>query len=342
MYDEELDFFIVSFREVNSTQWPFLRYTVNDMYDKYYRRDRMRPDPPVEEVDGKWVNIEDDHDDEITFRANANSDEVVPNEQLDDTLPYVPSPRQQDECQEQQNEQGNNLVNESFVYDEYQTFDPPDQFDNTFYTVNDYWNDDNDTGLLYNDDMIRQVDDELDEQEPRYVTHIQDGYTVEQSIQEGYKSDIEAVPNLRAQEVLTAYSDLNLTHAIEHHPNWAPTPVKVVGPEPEPRELLFHEQAQADPNDLHYSVKKEPPSLTSTPRKKTHFALEEETCPLQTPKVQLRSTAKLTNMFTEDLPKSDEKPPTMPPGQSPMVNTYNMHFTVLGAASDYDLFAPNR
>ena len=121
MYDEELDFFIVSFREVNSTQWPFLRYTVNDMYDKYYRRDRMRPDPPVEEVDGKWVNIEDDHDDEITFRANANSDEVVPNEQLDDTLPYVPSSRQQDECQEQQNEQGNNLVNESFVYDEYQT-----------------------------------------------------------------------------------------------------------------------------------------------------------------------------------------------------------------------------
>ena len=257
-------------------------------------------------------------------------------------MPYIPSPRQQDECQEQQNEEGDNLANENLVYDEYQTFDPPDQFDNTFYMVNDYWNDDTDTGPLYDDDTIRQADDKLDEQEPRYVTHIQDGYTVEQSIQEGYESDIEAVPNLRAQEVLTTYSDLNLTHANEHHPNWAPTPMKVVGPEPELCELLFHEQAQADLNDLHYLVKREPSSLTSTPRKKTHFSLWEETCPLQTLKVQLRSTAKLTNMFAEDLPNSEEKPPTMPHGQSPMVNTYNMHFTVLGAASDKDLFTPNR
>ena len=153
----------------------------------------------------------------------------------------VPSPRQQDECQEQQNKEGDNLVNENFAYDEYQTLHPPNQFDDMFYTVNDYWNDYNDTGLLYNDDMIRQVDDELDEQEPRYVTHIQDGYTIEQSVQEGYESDIEAVPNLRAQEVFTTYSDLNLTHATENHPNWAPTPVKVVEPEPEPRKLLFHE-----------------------------------------------------------------------------------------------------
>ena len=210
MYDEELDFFIVSFRRVNSAQWPYLRYALNEMYNKYYWQDRTRPDPPVEDVDSKLVNIKDDYDDKITFRANANPDEVVPDEQLDDTLPYVPSPRQQDECQEQQNEEGDNLVNENFVNDEYQTFDPPDQFDNMFYKVNDYWNDDNDTGLLYIDDMIRQVDEELDEQEPRYVTHIQDWYTVEQSIQEGYESNIEAVPYLRAQEVLTAYSDLNI------------------------------------------------------------------------------------------------------------------------------------
>ena len=72
IYDEELDFFIVSFRRVNSTQWPYLRYTVNDMCKKYYRQDRTRPDPPVD-------HVEDDHDDEITFRANANLDEVVPN-----------------------------------------------------------------------------------------------------------------------------------------------------------------------------------------------------------------------------------------------------------------------
>ena len=73
-------------------------------------------------MDGEWVNIEDDHDDEVTFRANANPDEVVPNDQLDDTLPYIPSPRQQDECQEQQNEQGDNLNNDYFAYDDdYQT-----------------------------------------------------------------------------------------------------------------------------------------------------------------------------------------------------------------------------
>ena len=208
--------------------------------------------------------------------------------------------------------------------------------------MNDYWNDDTDTGPLYDDETVRQVDDELDEQEPRYVTHIQDGYTVEQSIQEGYESDIEVVPNLKAQEVYTAYPDLNLTHATKNHPNWAPTPVKVVGPEPELRELLFHEQAQAGLNDPHYSIKKEPPSLTSTPRKKAHFALGDEACSVQTPKVKLRSTAKLTNMFAEDLPNSEEKPSIMPHGQSPTVNTYNMSFTVSGAADDSDLYAPNR
>ena len=208
--------------------------------------------------------------------------------------------------------------------------------------MNDYWDDDNDTGPLYDDETVRQVDDELDEQEPRYVTHIQDSYMVEQSIQEGYESDIEIVPNLKAQEVYTAYQDLNLTHATENQPNWAPTPVKVVGPEPEPRELLFHKQAQVDLNDPHASIKKEPPSLTSTPRKKAHFALGDEASPVQTPKVQSRSTAKLTNMFAEDLPNSEEKPSTMPYGQSPTINTYNMCFTVSDAAGDYDLFTPNR
>ena len=153
---------------------------------------------------------------------------------------------------------------------------------------------------------------------------------------------LRLVPNHRAQEVFTAYSDLNLTHATENHTNWAPTPVKVVGPEPELHKLLFHEQAQVDLNDQHYSIKKEPPSFTSTPRKKAHFALGDETGPVQTRKVQSRSTAKLTNMFAEDLPNSEEKPSTIPHRQSPTVNTYNMHFTLSGAAGDYDLFAPNR
>ena len=286
----------------------------------------------MDDADGEWVDVEDDHDDEITFRANADPDEIVPNDQLDDTLPYVPSLRQQDECQDQQNEDGDNLVNENYAYNDYQTLDPLDQFDDTFYMINDYWNDDNDTKPLYSDDTIRQVDDELDEQEPRYVTHIQDGYTVEQSVQEGYDSDIEAEPNSRAQEIFTAYPDLNLTHATEVYHNWVPTPVKVVGPEPEPCELFFHEQAQEELPDINYTVKKEPLSLTSTPRKKPQFAMGEEIYPTQPPKVQSRSTAKLTNMFAEDLPNSDEKPPTMPQKQSPTVNTYNMHFTVSDAA----------
>ena len=115
-----------------------------------------------------------------------------------------------------------------------------------------------------------------------------------------------------------------------------------MGPEPEPQELLFHEQAQADLTDRQYTIKKEPPSLTLTPRKKAHFAMGDEIYPVQTPKVQSRSTAKLINMFAEDLPNSEKKLPTMAHGQSPMVNTYNMHFTVSDAAGDYELLAPNR
>ena len=45
--------------------------------------------------------------------------------------------------------------------------DPPDQFDNTFYTLNDYWDDDDDNELLGSDDTIRQIDTGLDEQEQR-------------------------------------------------------------------------------------------------------------------------------------------------------------------------------
>ena len=74
MYDEELEFFIARFRQMNSARWPYLRYAVNEMYNKYYWHNRTRPDPPPEEVDGKWVGIEDNHDNKITFRANANPD----------------------------------------------------------------------------------------------------------------------------------------------------------------------------------------------------------------------------------------------------------------------------
>ena len=105
-------------------------------------------------------------------------------------------------------------------------------------------------------------------------------------MQEDYESDIEAVPNNRAQEIITAYSDLDFTHATEVQPNWAPTPVKVVGPELEPCELYFHEFSQLDTQHTDPKVKKEPHSVTSTPRKKVQLPVEEEIYPLHTPKVQ--------------------------------------------------------
>ena len=93
MYDKDLEFFIARFRQANSTRWPYLRYTIKNMYEKHYLRDRTMPDQP-EDGDGKWVNIEDDSDDEIVFKTNTVSEEVVPDDQLDDTLPYNLSPRQ--------------------------------------------------------------------------------------------------------------------------------------------------------------------------------------------------------------------------------------------------------
>ena len=117
---------------------------------------------------------------------------------MDDTLPCAPSPRQQDECQDQQHVADDNVPYANYEYADYQMLDPPDQFDNTFYTLNDYWDDKNNHKLPYNDDTISQADNELDEQEQRYVTHVQDGYTVEQTVQEVYDSDIEAISSNRA------------------------------------------------------------------------------------------------------------------------------------------------
>ena len=75
MYNEELDFFIVSFRKTNSARWPYLKYAVNGMYKKYYQQHRTQPDQPVEDPDGEWVDIKDDHDDEITFKVNTDPDD---------------------------------------------------------------------------------------------------------------------------------------------------------------------------------------------------------------------------------------------------------------------------
>ena len=90
---------------------------------------------------------------------------------------------------------------------------------------------------------------------------------------------MEAISSNRAQEILNEYPDLNFTYAREVNPNWAPTPVKVVGLEPKPRELYFHEQRKEEPPDMEETIKKEPFSATSTPRKKPFSVKGEELYP---------------------------------------------------------------
>ena len=186
----------------------------------------------------------------------------------------------------------------------------------------------------------RQVDRDEYEYNDRYVTYIQDGYAMEQIAPETCDMDIGPVPEGKAQEVYTAYHELDFKRATETKPDWAPTPVKVVGPEPEPHELYFHEQALKVSSQKDPQVKHEPPSVTSTPKKKVHIQPEEDIYPLHTSKSESRSTAKLTNMFAEDLPHGDHTAQANSTDPS-AVNMYSMLFTVSDAATDYDLYAGN-
>ena len=67
---------------------------------------------------------------------------------------------------------------------------------------------------------------------------------------------------------------------------------------------------------------------------------EEDIYPLHNLKSESRSTAKLTNMFVEDLPQGDQMAPTNFSEPS-AVNMFSMRFTESAAATDYDLYAPN-
>ena len=119
-------------------------------------------------------------------------------------------------------------------------------------------------------------------------------------------------------------------------------PVKVVGPEPEPSKLLFHGHDQETPLTSDTKVKSEPPSTSSTPKKKYHPNPDEEVYLMQTPKVQSRSKAKVTNILAEDLPYTDEKPLNVKQQTLSAAKTHSLRFTVTDAASDYDSYAPNR
>ena len=339
MYDENLEFFIARFRQANSVRWPYLRYAIKHMYEKHYLHNRTTSDQP-EDGDGEWINIEEDSDDEIVFKANTVAGEGVPNEQLDDTLLYNQSLRQQDECQDQHQPQGDNPTVDNWIdYDDYTMYNPPDQFEDTFYSINDTWTNDTDVKMLYAD-ANRQVDRDETGYNDRYVTHTQDGYTVEQVVPEACEMDIGPVLDGQAQEVYTVQHELDFRRATETQPNWAPTPVKVVGPEPEPRELYFHDQASLVSNQKNKRVKTEPPSITSTLKKKVQMPIEEDIYPLHTPKSESKSITKLTNMFAEDLPQGDHATQTYSSNPS-MVNMFSMRFTEPAAATDYDLYAPN-
>ena len=309
------------------------------MYEKHYLHNRMTLDQP-EDGEGEWVDIEDDFDEEIAFKANTVTEEVVPNDQLDDTLLYELSPRQQDKCQDQQQQQGDNPTSDNWAdYDDYPTYDPPDQFDDTFYTINDDWTDETDVKMRY-DVPNRQVDRDECQYHDRYVTHIQNSYTREQVASETCEVDMRLVPVRQAQDVYTAYHELDFTKATETQPNWASTPVKEVGPEPEPCELYFHEQVLPAYNQNDKWVKDEPPSITSTPKKKVQIQPEEDIYPLHTPKSESRSSAKLTNMFAEDLPPGDQAAHTN--SSDPLAaNMFSLRYKESAAATDYDLFALN-
>ena len=217
MYNEELDLLIAKFCQSHGTRWPFLRHAVKKLYDTYYKLNRIRPNPPQQERDGEWIDVGYDVDQEVHFMVNDNPEDFVPHSQLNDTLPYNQSPRQYDECQdqqvveEQQSQQPTDGDNETYVkqyaddvekvdYDNYYDYD---SFDNTYYLATDHW----DIGQFDDQDCVEnqfeQVDSKVDSQSHRYVMHIQDSYTEEKQIiliKDYYDEDLTGFNDTIAQE----------------------------------------------------------------------------------------------------------------------------------------------
>ena len=304
MFNEELDLFIARFRQTNSVKWPYLRYAVNYMYERYYKCNRTKADAMQDVLDGEWVDIKDDDDDEIVFRANVNLEDYVLNDQLNDTMLYNPSLRQQDECQDQHETEGDTNIELNYAVNNEQAFDYDTQYSNTFYTVNDYWDYDQTDDILNDENIHRQVDDEFVDEVPRYITHIQDGYTEEQHPQETYDDTSEGFEQVRAQEVWIADFDLNMTEVQVISPVEDNEPVMISGLEPEPHTFYIHETTEPQHDPLKETIKKEIPSFTPTPWKKPQPIFKVGTPSHEPPKIQSKSMAKLTNMFAEDPPQS--------------------------------------
>ena len=112
---------------------------------------------------------------------------------------------------------------------------------------------------------------------------------------------------------------------------------------PQLHEMHMHSMHRPIVETSIVEVKSENPSFTSTPRK--HPPDSPAKVPMSqilTHKAHSRSTAKLTNMFAEDI--SWEQPNKGPQMGNPSstARTHTFHFTDSRAASHNDLFAPNR
>ena len=70
------------------------------------------------------------------------------------------------------------------------------------------------------------------------------------------------------------------------------------------------------------------------------ITMVEDVNPLHTPKSELKSVAKLTNMFADDLPQGDQEMPTQSVDPSG-ANMFSIKFTEAAAATDFDLYALN-
>ena len=98
MYDAELQFFIANYRQQPCPRLPFLRFAMENMFERY----RLQVSPNVnrpndrEMQDGEWVDIDDDSDDEISFPTTQTQVNNTDRE-LEDTLLLNRSTRQQDE-----------------------------------------------------------------------------------------------------------------------------------------------------------------------------------------------------------------------------------------------------
>ena len=107
----ELQFFIADYRQQPCQRLPFLKFAMENMFQRY----RLQVSPNVnrpsenEMQDGEWVDIDDDSDDEISF-PNVQTQANSAAQDLEDTLPLNEMTRQQDEYPDNEPEQYEEII----------------------------------------------------------------------------------------------------------------------------------------------------------------------------------------------------------------------------------------